>query len=278
VDGFNSQANILEWPAWLAGLSQRRETLNQLALLDAHRLEVLNQLRTNGWRLLAGVVIAAVLLLWLSILRQRRGRRLELEALRLRISRDLHDEIGSSLGSIALISQEAMAAADDPAQVRHELAEIQSIAQQTVDSMRDIVRLVQSETYGQGDLTLHLREIATRMLRNTPHTLELDSGKASQRFPMDQQRDLVLMFKEALNNILRHAKATQVEVTLARRNGSVDLTIHDNGTGFDPAGCNGDGMGLTNLRRRAAKHRGEVRITSAPTRGTTLVITFPLHE
>jgi signal transduction histidine kinase len=277
VDGFNSQANIPDWSPWLAGLSRRRETLQQLAVLDSRRTTALRRLQREGWWLLAGTAATGLALLIASLIAQQRQRRQEMEALRQRISRDLHDEIGSSLGSIALISQEVMATADDPEQVRRELAEIQSIARQTVDSMRDIALLVQSERYGQGDLTLHLREIAARMLRGLPHTLKLEARNFADSMPMDRQRDLVLMFKEALHNILKHARAKEVSIALTQSQTRVTLTVQDDGRGFDAKSPAPGGMGLSNLRRRAAKHGGSVEITAEPGRGVTLAITLPTH-
>jgi signal transduction histidine kinase len=78
-------------------------------------------------------------------------------SLRQRIAQDLHDEIGSSLGSIALIAQDIRV--DDP-QARDDLAEIKTIADETVSAMRDITRLIQSDRYGSDDLPLLLRDNA----------------------------------------------------------------------------------------------------------------------
>jgi len=278
VDGFTSRANILDWPAWLAGLSQRREAQQQLAILEARQTELLARLRLIAWWLVAALIATALLALLGFNLRQRRARQHEMEALRQRISQDLHDEIGSSLGSITFISDDALALTTDEA-MRHELGEIRETAQQALDSMRDIVRLAQNGTYGHGDLTAHLREIAGRMLRGIPHTWhgeEDAAGRAFDRLSMAVHRDLVLMFKEALHNLARHAQATQADLTLAQDAGTLSLTIQDNGRGFDSAAKHtGAGMGLTNLQRRAARHGGRVEITSAPSQGTTVRICFP---
>ncbi len=278
TDGFTSQANIVDWAPWLAGLSRRREIEHRLSVLDRQRTVILERWKQTGWWVLGGSVLAALVVVQFSLRRQRRARRAEMEALRQRISRDLHDEIGSSLGSIALISQEVIATADDPAQVRRDATEIQAIARQTVDSMRDIARLVQSETYSQGDLTMHLREIAARMLRSVPHTLKLEAAQPAHPLPVDRQRDLVLIFKEALHNIQRHAQASQVAITLEENPQQLTLTVRDDGRGFDPQARPSDGLGLANLRRRAEKHGGEVRVASAVGAGTTLSVTLPTHE
>jgi signal transduction histidine kinase len=277
VDGFTSKANILDWPEWLSGLSKRRETLQEIALLEERRARIVRLWKLRAILALSSVAVAAIAAAILWVLRQRRARRLELEALRQRIARDLHDDIGSSLGSIALIAQDVIASGGDAAHVRGELAELQGIASETVEAMRDITRLIQSNGYGAGDLAAHLRETAARLLRGVPHTLTAEDGATWNQLPMDQQRDLILMFKEMLHNILRHARATAVNIILAHSRGQLTLTVRDNGCGFDPAASASNGMGLANLRRRAAKHGGAVHIASAPAHGATLTITLPRH-
>jgi signal transduction histidine kinase len=276
VDGFTSRAEIRDWPEWLRGLSLRRETVQRLAAIEKRQAALVAWWRTLGWWLLGAAVVAALLALLALYLRQRAARRREIEALRLRISQDLHDEIGSSLGSIALISDDALALAKDEA-LRRELGEIRTTAQQTLDSLRDLVRIVQSGKYGEGDLTGHLRDIAARLLRGVPHTFSAEAAPAFDRLPMQERRDLVLMYKEVLHNLARHAQASHAEITLAQSNGSLTLTVHDDGRGFDPTASQSAGMGLTNIQRRAARHSGTVRIDSAPARGTTVAISLPHH-
>ena len=277
VDGFTSIANILEWPEWLAGLSQRREIEHQLGTLAARREAIVRswQQRSIAAGFVALLASVAAFLIWLH--RQRRARLREMESLRQRIARDLHDEIGSSLGSIALIAQDILASSDDPAQTHDDLIEIKTIADESVAAMRDITRLIQSDRYGSDDLATLLRETAARLLRTIPHTVILEGASSAHKLPVDRQRDLILMFKEALHNITRHAAATAVEIRLVQSSARLSVALHDNGCGFDPAAAT-EGMGLTNLQRRAAKHGGTVRIDSAPAQGTTLTITLPVRD
>lgn len=277
VDGFASGADIVDWPAWIAGLAQRREAEHQLASLEARRLNLTRLWQHAGLLTLAGLIASGLVVILLWSLRQRRLRRAEMESLRQRIARDLHDEIGSSLGSIALIAQDLLAGADDATQVRGDLLEIKEIADETVGAMRDITRLIQSDRYGVDDLTALLRETAVRLLRGINHQLTIEGGAHTQRLPVDHQRDLILMFKETLHNISRHSAATAVEIRLEQTNGEVTLVVCDNGRGFDTTATNRAGMGLTNLHRRAAKHGGRVHLDSAPERGTTVSITLPPH-
>ena len=272
VDGFASSADILDWPAWLAGLSKRREVEHQLAMLEAKRVSLAKHWQQLGLGLILVIGVLGIVsgVIWLQ--RQRRARLMEMERLRQRIAQDLHDEIGSSLGSIALIAQDILA---DDKHVREDLTEIKTIADETVDAMRDITRLMQSERYGTDDLPTLLRETAARTLRGIPHTVSIHNDTQTRRLAVDRQRDLILMFKEALHNITRHAEATKVKITLEQDHRDIVLTVHDNGHGFDPT-ARTVGMGLANLRRRATKHQGKIDIDSSP-QGTTLKLTLPLH-
>ncbi|MDI1313868.1 ATP-binding protein [Prosthecobacter sp.] len=275
VDGFASGADIVDWPGWLAALSTRREVEQELSLIAKQREIITQHWQKIALVLLIGMAVAGVIALLLWLQRQRRIRRGELERLRERIAHDLHDEIGSSLGSIALIAQDILAEGGQSQQSREDLTDIKDIAAETVDAMRDITRLMQSERYGTDDLPTLLRETADRMLRGIQHTLDLDDHAQTRRLSVDRQRDLMLMFKEALHNITRHAAATEAHITLKQTHNDIILTIRDNGHGFDTSAKH-TGMGLTNLQRRAAKHQGSTDITSAP-QGTVLILTLPLH-
>lgn len=276
VDGYASSADIVDWPGWLAALSLRRELQHQLGLIGQKRESIARYWQRIVLGLLSGVVLAGVfaLLIWLQ--RQRQARRQELERLRERIAQDLHDEIGSSLGSIALIAQDILADGGQSGQARADLTEIKVIADETVDAMRDITRLMQSQRYGTDDLPTLLRETAARMLRGISHTLDLDEHAQTRLLAVDRQRDLMLMFKESLYNITRHAAATQVHITLSQTHHDLVLTVRDNGHGFDTTIPTTTGMGLTNLHRRAAKHHGRTEITSSP-QGTIFTLSLPLH-
>lgn len=279
VDGFASEADIVDWPEWLAGLSKRREALHELATLQAQSHALTQQWQRVGLAVLAGLVAAGIMAALAWTLRQRRARQADLEALRQRIARDLHDEIGSSLGSIALIAQDILAEGKQTPAVRDDLAEIKEIAGETVDAMRDITRLIQSDRYGTDDLPTLLRETAARMLRGLAHTVVVAENTQTKGLSVDRQRDLILMFKETLHNIKRHAAATAVDIRLspASTASSIVLTVQDNGQGFDSSASTG-GMGLSNLRRRATKHEGSLDITTTPGHGTTVCITLPLSR
>ena len=125
VDGFNSQGRILDFANWLRGLSRRREIDIELGRLSAERTQQTEALVTLAGKWTAALLLVAALCAGWWLQRRARARRREVEELRQRIAGDLHDEIGSNLGSIALLSQMALR---EPGDVRADLAEINRVA------------------------------------------------------------------------------------------------------------------------------------------------------
>lgn len=267
TDGGTSERRLTEWPEWLRQLSRKREVLAELAAAE-QAVEEAGRVaaeRVTGGALLTGLMGAAGLLI--VVRRGRRARQRELERLRKRIAADLHDEIGSNLGSIALLCE--MGQDSDPERVRGELAEIGRVARQTADSMRDIVELIERPAVSGEEFVARLREIAGRMLGRIEWTFQIS---APLELPsLVAQRHLLLAFKEALHNIRKHAGAKRVAVELRPLGARLELRIVDDGTGFDP-GRVAAGHGLSSLRQRAAALGGELVLATAPGSGTTLTL------
>lgn len=269
TDGFASEHRLTEWPGWLRGLSRRREALAELANTD----QDIARIRQTAGQRLTNVVwvigVCGLAALAGSILQMRRTRERALERLRQRIASDLHDEIGSNLGSIALISELGLhrtggAAAGD-------LQEIHRVARQTAESMRDIVELIQRPARTGEDFIAKLRAIAARQLAGIDWTFTVEVAPVLPS--LTAQRHLLLAFKEALHNIRKHSAASRVTVSLFGEGEQLRLRITDDGVGFDPA-APVEGHGLANLRHRAAALGGELAIDSAPGRGTTLTLSL----
>jgi len=107
--------------------------------------------------------------------------------------------------------------------------------------------------------------------------MHVNENISNVKLTMEKRRDLYLVFKEALNNILKHSQATIVNIKLLVQDNNVMMHIADNGKGFDinqPTNRNG----LKNMKRRIQKWRGVVIIESAAEKGTTLHITLPVNE
>lgn len=266
VDGFNSQGRIVELVDWLRGLSRRRAVQVNLASIETEEQRIAADFAATAIRWAAGLLLiaSAGLVLWLRHIRSSRRR--ALEQLRERIAGDLHDEIGSNLGSIALLSQMALQQSGD---ARDDLAEINRVARETAASMRDIVWLIKPGTKTAEDFVAKLRETAATMLAGMEWSL--DAAELSGPLSLEFQRQAVLVFKEGLHNIRSHASAKNVTIRLADTGQEFVLEITDDGAGFETNGGS-TGHGLASMRQRASALGGELILDSSPGSGTRLML------
>jgi hypothetical protein len=232
-------------------------------------LELLPHFWQTWWfRCVAGTILV---LLFVGAYEFRLASERRLTRLRWRIARDLHDEVGSNLGSIALLSE--VAPKHQNAAVE-EVSEIRRIAVQTIESLRDIVWFLDPAKDNLNDLVLRMRETARNMLPGLKFELRSNLQDSSVTPSLELRRNLFPIFKEMLHNITRHSHATQVDIDVGTGAGGFHLKVADNGSGFDEASVRA-GNGLKNLRRRAADLKGEIQISSKPGQGTTVSLSVP---
>jgi len=231
------------------------------------KLVVIPPFWMTSWFRLALLAMTA-LLIWI-LHRWRLRQALVTERLRLRISRDLHDEIGAGLSSIALLSDRGTVENGSGGTDRQVLRHIGESARAMVADLRDIVWAIDPEADRVSDVVARMKDVAASLLHDVKITYHLPPADASRHIDMAVRRDLLLLYKEMLHNVAKHAQATEVHITLRVSRGSIELTVTDNGVGFSPNGSP-VGTGLKSLRERADRLGGELRLESAPGRGTTL--------
>lgn len=207
-----------------------------------------------------------------GLFRLRQARRREIERLRVRIASDLHDDLGSSLWSITLLSRMLAKHGKLGDEERQDISEINRIAIQSSNSIRDIIWLINPAFDSLQDFLLRTKDFAGTALRGVDYRMKCEIPDLSRKLPFDFRHNLFLFFKEALTNIARHANATTVAVLIEENNGCWQLTIRDNGKGFDPA-ADTEGNGLKNLRARAERMGARLEINSQPGQGSALVLT-----
>jgi ligand-binding sensor domain-containing protein len=201
-----------------------------------------------------------------------------LEHLRLRIARDLHDEVGSDLNTISLLAQileTNLKLENHPSQT--DATQVRGIAAQTFDSLRDIIWFIDPTHDKLSDLVARLEMITRQMLPTLPHTFErLGEGEVRDTgLPMTFRRNAPPLFKEALHNLLRHSRATQAAITVGCTAKQFNFKVQDNGVGFDPK-AKSSGNGLKNMKRRALEMGGRLEILSSPGGGTTVMLIVPI--
>jgi signal transduction histidine kinase len=275
VDGAASTHVLMEQGPWLAGLDQRRQLERRLGVVSAAVTAATAEaaslsvgLGGLGVFLVGGAGAAA--LVW-----QRRARRRQLEALRRQVTSDLHDDVGSNLGTIALLSQVAQREAT-PA-VAADLSDIERLARESAESLRDVVFLTCADPVDLAALTTRVQQLARVLLPGLTVTVGAPDAAAILPLPLEARRHLLLACKEALHNVAKHAAATAVHVRLAVEGATVRLTVEDDGAGFDVAVVRATGQGLPGLRRRAEAVGGTATIDSRPGAGTRIILTVPLE-
>jgi ligand-binding sensor domain-containing protein len=235
---------------------------------------VLPPLWRTWWFL--GLCALAAAGIGLALHRYRLAQLLAVANIRTRIATDLHDDIGASLSQIAVLSEVALRTNNEPDTTgTTPLHEIAGISRELIDGMSDIVWAINPEHDFLSNLIYRMRRIATDLLGGKQIALQFRPSVADQdlKIGADVRRHVYLIFKEAIHNIARHSGATAVDVALDLVSDTLNLTVSDNGKGFDPEG-EFEGRGLANIRKRAAAIGGSVEWRTNP--GCRLTLLVPL--
>lgn len=263
TDGHSSTGRLIPEREWVSRLSRRFDLLCEQQALAQIRKGLIERHHRFFLLVCFGSLFATVLGLAVWQVRTRLAARRQVAGLRRRISSDLHDEVGSTLATIALLSDLPPAAGT--------LGEINRLARESSESLREIVEITLAPGRLRKPLVERLRDIASVMLRDHRWTFE---GGEVPELHLEQRRNLVFFFKEALHNVLRHAHASEVEIRFQQKSGALQLSIRDNGRGMDPGSAGAVG-GLHTLHQRAESLRGDLEVDSRPGEGTRLLLKFP---
>lgn len=247
------------------------KTQNQLSETNTHRIKLIQYIFII-------LFIAAVIISWLLINRGRYKRKLEKQALRNRIAADLHDDIGSALTSIDILSRIAIDKNDGPSLVNDYLIKIRRQAQKTMDSMSDIVWSVNPANDSFESLLARMREFGAEICdANQKHLNFIEPAKKDIAIAdAGKRKNIFLIFKETMNNACKHSGANHLNVEFEQTaKGFLVMTIQDDGTGFDQNEMK-RGNGLRNMQERAQQIGGQLFIESIKERGTLVKLKCPL--
>lgn len=222
----------------------------------------------------------------LALLEQQQA----LERERMRIARDMHDEIGSKLTKISFLSEHARVDAKSDGPLAGKIESIAETSRDLLQKMDEIVWVVNPRNDTLEHLAAYLSHYADEYFQNTSLECELRLPQAISHLPVSSEirHNLFLAFEEALNNVLKHSGATKVKVEMLVKPPKFEIVVTDNGCGFEPApqlsagsgpGQRGGrgGNGLRNMRQRLADVGGECAVRSQPGGGTTITLRIPLQ-
>jgi two-component sensor histidine kinase len=228
------------------------------------------------WWFLSPAGIALSLLIY-GLYRYRLGQLLALERIRTRIATDLHDDIGSSLSQVAILSEvvRRRIGQSDP-EINGRLSRIANISRELVDSMGDIVWAINPAKDNVYYLAQRMREFANDVLVARDIRFELRTAKRDHELGLgaEPRRQVFLIFKECVHNVVRHADCTQVEIDVRMEGAQLVVQVRDNGSGFDPLAA-ANGHGLASMRDRARRLGGTIDVQSNHC-GTTVTLEAPL--
>jgi len=205
---------------------------------------------------------------------QRQRRQAALERERTRMAREIHDSVGASLSGV-ILQAEYLSSRDLAPEIRREVDELRDAASEGMEELRRAVSLMRQDFSLSPAVSDYLTAFGQRQRLET--SLEISGVEPAG---LDPERQLVLfrIVQEALTNAARHASASTVMVQVTFEEQRINLSIIDDGKGFDPAQVPPGHYGLQNMRERVAKVGGEVKITSAPGEGVTIAVWVPFME
>jgi signal transduction histidine kinase/ligand-binding sensor domain-containing protein len=202
-----------------------------------------------------------------AIYRYRMQQLLKLERLRSKISTDLHDEIGSTLSSISILSDIALRT-DQHQDMMEEIKE-NSLA--LMDKMDDIVWSINPKNDSLENLLIRIKRFSSKLFeaKDIDYTIEIDRNISDIRLPMENRQHIYMILKEAINNLVKYSDCTKAIIRVRHLHSTLQIDIIDNGKGFD-ATLTGTGNGLINMQTRSRSMNAGLKIDSVKGEGTAI--------
>jgi ligand-binding sensor domain-containing protein/two-component sensor histidine kinase len=227
--------------------------------------------QTVWFKLLCTFIITAIIY-WIYKLRLEKA--LAVEKIRSRLSRDLHDDLGSTLSSISILSGLMKSKLEKkPEDVAPIIDKINDSAIKMNDSLQDLVWAVKPENDSMQELLVRMEQFASSIFesKNIQFTFtgpdQITTGKLNPEFI----RNVYLIFKEAVNNTAKYSNCSKATITITEKGKLFNMQVFDNGKGFDPETIQ-RGNGLNNMIKRAEQIGGKINITSMPGLQTGIVL------
>ncbi|HEY4063084.1 MAG TPA: tetratricopeptide repeat protein [Puia sp.] len=227
------------------------------------------------------VLVSLILSGWLLMARyrttQKAKRLLEIEKIRNNIARNLHDDIGSAITSINILSKVALKKEKSHILVMRELEKIKDRSSVIMENMGDIVWAINPANDPLEKTILKMKEFAAEILESAgiDFTFRMEGKPGDWRLGVEERKNFYLIFKEAVNNVVKYSCATRAGIVLKREGGRVLLRIEDNGKGFDIS-RHTNGNGLKNMQGRASEMNALFTIDSSPGAGTVVQVDMPI--
>ncbi len=209
----------------------------------------IGQIFYKKWWFISLIIVLVFSLLYLFF-QYRLNQALAMERLRTKISSDLHDDVGSMLTGLAM-QTEMLEMQTSNSIDKNRLHQITILSRNTISQMRDLVWSIDSRRDTLSDLLERMRELAEELLLpvNINYTFTADDLNLQRKINFNCRRNLFLIYKEAINNIVKHSKAENVKIEFTNKKGVCNFSIKDDGCGNSVENCTG--LGLANMKMRS---------------------------
>jgi nitrate/nitrite-specific signal transduction histidine kinase len=247
---------------------------NHLGIWNENSTKLVLIIKPPYWRTwwFIALVIACIAATIYALFRYRLKQKLKLFAVRQRLHRDLHDDVGATLSSVKVYSEILGKNGNDEV--------ISRLIRENATEMMETLEVISWATNPHYDNFKSLEEAMLKFARPVSHAdgIQLHFEKSGfdeeLMIPGDVRQHLLLIFKEAVNNMLKYSKATACHVKLILKNQQLVLEVKDNGNGSDGT-IKGGGAGLRNMHKRAEEINGKLEIELSEGKGTMVRLTLP---
>ncbi len=253
-------------------LAEKEKQLNSVAIKRQKQSQRITIGAALGLLLIGGILFNRYQL------KKKLAEQEKLLAVRDAIAKDLHDDVGSTISSIKILSEVSRKNLEKDSKKSAMLLEkIVEQSEKIQQGLSDIVWAVKPDNDKLEDITVRMREYISRVLEPKSITVQFEADEKVMQQVIDMQRrkDLLMIFKEAVNNIAKHSDATNVNISVRQVATGVRLLIEDNGKGFDPEKVTSS-SGLKNIKSRAGKVGGQLSISAMQQKGSVISILFPI--
>lgn len=275
VDGRVDGRSILSLREWLEQLASAKPHEAKLVLLGKERAELQARWDTVRYRGILGLVSGVAFGIVAFVVFMLRRRKVDQERLRKQINADLHDDVGSSLGSISLIAEQ-LQDADVDELVRDDLKDLALISREAWASLREVVWVVDESSIPLAVLIQKLSDRAQRVLNAAQLHVKIAEDLPRESASLAFKRHLLMYFKEVVHNCARHAQASEVWLDFSLKKNFLILSVRDNGVGFETNRAS-TGIGLESMKNRAKEMDGDIEIQSSLGKGTQVILSVPLE-
>ncbi|MFN8206866.1 MAG: two-component regulator propeller domain-containing protein [Bacteroidales bacterium] len=242
--------------------------------------------KTTWFRILISVIVLGLITYILRMLLTRRMRKKledlkrsrEIDVLRARISRDLHDSAGAALTRISLMGELARRDLTKNVDITQRLESITSTSRSLIDNFDEIIWATNPEHDNLESLIAYTRTFLSEFLSDLPLEVRvvIQENLPPVKLKPDSRHHLFLIIKECINNTAKHSGATILRLSLQIKDGLLVVEIHDNGKGFNQEKTREFGQGINSMKKRAAEIGACFSIVSDAGMGTRIALSYPL--